>query len=81
MQNLCFWTECTVSGTEVVKHPFYSIGPKLMLSSVSKHVANLQQVKDVNIASEPECTISRYQSREASPWTQIEVSDCFGAFL
>jgi hypothetical protein len=38
-----------------------------MFASVSKHFANLQQVKDVNIASEPECTISRYQSRETSP--------------
>jgi hypothetical protein len=51
-------------GTEVVNHPFYSIGPKLMFASVSKHFTNLQQVKDV---SEPECTISRYQSRETSP--------------
>jgi hypothetical protein len=43
-------------GTEVVKHPFYSIGPKLMFGSVSEHFANLQQVKDVNLASKPECT-------------------------
>jgi hypothetical protein len=54
-------------GTEVVKNPFYSIGPILMFASVSKHFANLQQVKDVNIAYEAECTISRYQSRETSP--------------
>jgi hypothetical protein len=27
-----------------VKHPFYSIGPKLMFASVSKHLANLRQV-------------------------------------
>jgi hypothetical protein len=43
-------------GTEVVKHPFYSIGPKLMFGSVSEHFANLQQVRDVNLASKPECT-------------------------
>jgi hypothetical protein len=33
--NTLFW------GTEDVKHPFYSIGPKLMFGSVSKHFANL----------------------------------------
>jgi hypothetical protein len=42
MQNLCFGTKWTVSGTEVVKHPFYSIGPKLMFGSVSEHFSNLQ---------------------------------------
>jgi hypothetical protein len=48
--NTLFW------GTEVMKHPFYSIGPKLMFGSVSEHFANLQQVKDVNLASKTECT-------------------------
>jgi acid stress-induced BolA-like protein IbaG/YrbA len=32
-------------GTEVVKHPFYFIGPKMMFGSVSEHFTNLQQVK------------------------------------
>jgi hypothetical protein len=32
-------------GTEVVQHPFYSIGPKLMFGGVSEHFANLRQVK------------------------------------
>jgi hypothetical protein len=67
MQNLCFGTKCTVSGTEVVKHPFYSIGPKLMFRSVLEHFTNLQQVIDVTLASEPQCTISGYQSRLTSP--------------
>jgi hypothetical protein len=31
-------------GTEVVKHPFYSIGPKLIFGSVSEHFASLRQV-------------------------------------
>jgi hypothetical protein len=31
-------------GIEVVKHPFYSIGPKLIFGSVSEHFANLRQV-------------------------------------
>jgi acid stress-induced BolA-like protein IbaG/YrbA len=45
MQNLCFGTECTVLGTEVGKHPFYSVGPKMMFGSVSEHFTNLRQVK------------------------------------
>jgi hypothetical protein len=45
MQNLCFGPECTISGTEVVKHPFYSIGPKMMFRIVSEHFANLRHVK------------------------------------
>jgi hypothetical protein len=32
-------------GIEVVKHPFYSIGPKMMFGSVSEHFANLWHVK------------------------------------
>jgi acid stress-induced BolA-like protein IbaG/YrbA len=32
-------------GTEVLKHPFYSIGPKMMFGSVSEHFANLRHVK------------------------------------
>jgi hypothetical protein len=37
--NALFW------GTEVVKHPFYSVGPKMMFGSVSEHFSNLRQVK------------------------------------
>jgi stress-induced morphogen len=37
--NALFW------GTDLVKHPFYSIGPKMMLGSLSKHFANLRHVK------------------------------------
>jgi hypothetical protein len=32
-------------GAKVVKHSFYSIGPKMMFWSVSAHFANLRQVK------------------------------------
>jgi hypothetical protein len=28
-------------GTEVVKHPFYSIGPIMIFGSVSEHFTNL----------------------------------------
>jgi hypothetical protein len=32
-------------GTKVVKHPFLSIGPKMMFGSVSEHFAKLQHIK------------------------------------
>jgi hypothetical protein len=32
-------------GTEVVKHPFYSVRPIIMFGSVSEHFTNLLQVK------------------------------------
>jgi hypothetical protein len=32
-------------GTKVVKHPFYSTGPKIMFGSVADHFTNLRQVK------------------------------------
>jgi acid stress-induced BolA-like protein IbaG/YrbA len=32
-------------GTEVVKHPIYSIGPKMMFGTVSEHFANLRHIK------------------------------------
>jgi hypothetical protein len=63
MQNLCLGLNALFSGTEVVKHPFYSIRPKLMFGTVSEYFSNLQQVKDVKLASGPQCTISGYQSR------------------
>jgi hypothetical protein len=45
MQNLCFGPDALFQGTEVVKHPFYSIGPRMMFGSVSEHFANLRHVK------------------------------------
>jgi hypothetical protein len=33
-------------GPSVVKHPFLSIGPKLIFGCVSVHFANLRRVKD-----------------------------------
>jgi acid stress-induced BolA-like protein IbaG/YrbA len=34
-----------IRSTEVVKPPFYPIGPKMMIGSVSEHFANLRHVK------------------------------------
>jgi hypothetical protein len=51
----CVWgLNALFRGTEVVRHPFYSIGPKMMFGCVSKHFVNLQYIKDVELASEPE---------------------------
>jgi hypothetical protein len=44
MQNLCLGPNALFRGTEVVKHPFYSIGPKKMFGSVSLYFANLRHV-------------------------------------
>jgi hypothetical protein len=52
--------------TKVVKHPLYSIGPKMMFKSVSVHYAYLGHVKVAKLLFEPECTISWYQSCEPS---------------
>jgi superoxide dismutase len=32
-------------GTEVVKHPFYSVGPKMMFGTTLEYFANLHHVK------------------------------------
>jgi hypothetical protein len=39
-----FGHECIISGTEVLKHPFYPIGPQIMFGSVSVYFANLRCV-------------------------------------
>jgi hypothetical protein len=69
-------------GTEVVKHPFYSIRPKMMFGCVSEHFANLRHIKHAYVFK-PECTILGYQSCEASIlvyWIQNDIWECFGAF-
>jgi hypothetical protein len=45
MQNLSSGLNALFRGTEVVNHPFYSIGPNMMFGSVSEHFTNLRQVK------------------------------------
>jgi hypothetical protein len=50
----------------------------MMFRSVSEHFANLRYVKDAKLVFEPECTISGYQSCEAS--IQNDVSEYFTAF-
>jgi hypothetical protein len=45
MQNLCSHLNALFRGTNVTKHPFYSIGTKMMMGSVSEHFTNLRHVK------------------------------------
>jgi hypothetical protein len=61
--------------TEIVTHPFYSIGPKMLFGCVSKHFVDLRHVKDAKFVIEPECTILGYQSCEEilDYWTQKDV--------
>jgi hypothetical protein len=76
MQTLCFVLNALFRLTEVVKHPFYSIGPKMISGCVSYHFDNLRHGKDGKLVFEAECTSLGYQSCEASilvQWTQNDV--------
>jgi hypothetical protein len=44
MQNLCLGPNALFWGTEVVKHPLYSIGSKKIFGCVSLYFANLRHV-------------------------------------
>jgi hypothetical protein len=44
MQNLCLGLNALFQGIEVVKHPFYSIGHKMMFRSVLVYFPNLRHV-------------------------------------
>jgi hypothetical protein len=71
-------------GTELLKHTFYSIRSKMMFGCVLEHFANLRHVKVAKLLFESECTISGYQSYEASILvylTQNDVWECFTVFL
>jgi hypothetical protein len=46
MQNLDSDLNALFRGTEVGKHPFYSIGTKMIFGSVLKYFANLWHNKD-----------------------------------
>jgi hypothetical protein len=70
-------------GTKLANHPFYSIGIKVIFGSVSGHFANLRHLKRCKTCFRVECTISVYQSWEASilvHWTLNDAWECFGAF-
>jgi hypothetical protein len=80
---LCLGLNALFQGIEVVKHPFYAIGPKMMFQSVSVYFANLPHVKVPKLVFDPECTISWYRSCDTSipvHWTQNGVWESFRAF-
>jgi hypothetical protein len=55
----------------------------MMFVSVLDDFTNLRHEQDAKLLFEPECTISGYQSCDASiqvHWTQNDVWKCFGAF-
>jgi hypothetical protein len=55
----------------------------MMFGNVLEHFSILWHVKVAKLVSEPECTISGYQSCEASillHWTENSVWECFEAF-
>jgi hypothetical protein len=62
-------------GTKLLKHPFCSIRSKMMFGCVSEHFANLRHVKDAKLLFESECTISGYQSYEASILVYLTQND------
>jgi hypothetical protein len=45
MQNLCSCLNALFRGTKVTKHPFYSIGTKMMFGCIPEHFTNLRHVK------------------------------------
>jgi hypothetical protein len=70
-------------GTKVAKHPFHSIRTKMMFGSVLEHFDNLRHVKRCKTCVRVKCTVSVYQSREASillHWNVNDVWECFRAF-
>jgi acid stress-induced BolA-like protein IbaG/YrbA len=83
MQNLCFEPECTISGTVVVKHPFYSIGPKMIFKIVSEHFANLRHVKHAKLVFRAWMHyfgVPRCKASILLHWTRNDVWDCFRTF-
>jgi hypothetical protein len=67
--------------TKVVKHPFYSIGPKLMFGSVSEHFANLRQVTSCKTCVPSLNALFRgTKFVKHLHWTQNDVWYCFGVF-
>jgi hypothetical protein len=75
--NALFW------GTKVVKHPFYSIGTKMMFASVSEHFTNLRHVKGAKLVFRSRMhyfRLPKLWSIHSSQCTQNDVWKCFGAF-
>jgi hypothetical protein len=85
LQNFCLSLNALFRGTKVVKHPFQSIGPKMMFGRVSERFTNLWHAKWwKTFVLGPKGNILGYRSCEASNLlysTQNDVWECFIAFL
>jgi hypothetical protein len=77
-----WWLNTLFRGPEVVKHPFYSIGAKLMFGSVSENFANLWRVTRCKTCVPSLNALFRgTKVLKHLHWTQNDVWECFGAFL
>jgi hypothetical protein len=70
---LTFWCN------EVVRHPFYSIGTKIMFGGVSERFANIWHVQVALLVFEPECIISRPNLWSIHS-TPFDANWCLGVF-
>jgi hypothetical protein len=78
LPNLCSSLNALLHGTKVVKHPFYSIGRKLMFGSVSEHFANLRHVKRCNTCVRAWLHYFRVPKLRSIHSTRLEPKWCLG---
>jgi hypothetical protein len=64
-------------GTDVAKHPFYSIRPKLLFVSISEHLANLRHVKRCKICVSGLNALFRYTEVAKHPFYSIRLKMMF----
>jgi hypothetical protein len=79
LRNLCPSLNALFRGTKVVKHPFYSIGPKMVFRSVSKHFADLWHVKICKTCVRAYVHYLRPKLRNMHP-TPLDEKWCLGVF-
>jgi acid stress-induced BolA-like protein IbaG/YrbA len=83
MQNLCFGTECTISGYWSCEISILLHWTQLMFVSVSDHFAKLQQVKDAKLVFGDwmHCfRVLKFWSFHSTPLDTIDGCECFGSF-
>jgi acid stress-induced BolA-like protein IbaG/YrbA len=71
-------------GIQVVKHPFYSIGTKIMFGIVLEHFANLRHIKRGKISVSSLTALFQGTEVLKHPFYTVgpknDVWECFGAF-
>jgi hypothetical protein len=81
MQNLCSHLNALFRGTKVTKHPFYSIGTKMMFGSVSEHFTNLRHVKICKTCVSDPNALFRGTKVSNHPFYSIRTKIMFGSVL